>query len=85
MTVSAVAMAILLFLGEGKDYIAALGWDWLTALSSQVTIGWSWLIVIGTVVTFVLGYLLGRPPSADEQGQGEGQGGEATAPEGVGR
>jgi len=83
MIISAVAMAILLALGEGKDYIAALGWGWLTDLSSQVTIGWSWLIVIGTVMTFVLGYLLGRPPSADEPGQGERRGGEATAAEGA--
>jgi Na+/proline symporter len=83
MIVSAAAMAILLGLGEGKKYIAGLGWDWLTGLSLEVTIGWSWLIVIGTVMTFVLGYLLGRPPPAEEPGPGERRGGEATAAEGA--
>ena len=45
MTLSALAMAVLLVLSE----------------TGVVDIGWSWLIVIGTALTFLVGYLLGRP------------------------
>jgi SSS family solute:Na+ symporter len=44
MTVSTVAMAIVLILSE----------------CGVITLAWSWLIVIGTGITFALGYLLGR-------------------------
>lgn len=43
MTVSAAAMAVLLYLSK----------------SGTIGLGWSWLIVIGTVSTFVIGYVLG--------------------------
>jgi len=44
MTVSSVAMAVLLILSE----------------FNVLSLGWSWLIVIGTITTFTLAYLLGR-------------------------
>lgn len=43
MTLSAVAMAVLLYLSQ----------------TGRIGLGWSWLIVIGTVSTFTIGYVLG--------------------------
>jgi len=43
MTVSALAMAVLLWLSQ----------------TGQIGLGWSWLIVIGTAMTFGLGWVLG--------------------------
>ncbi len=52
MTVSAVAMATLLYLSQ----------------TDRLALGWTWLIVIGTTSTFVIGYVLGpvldRPAEA---------------------
>ncbi len=55
MTVSATAMAVLLYLSQ----------------TGRLALGWTWLIVIGTASTFAIGYLLGpaldRPAKAAPQ------------------
>ena len=80
MTVSAVAMATLLYFIHGavawtpvvRLFAGWHPWPVPATFALHLRLGWTWLIVLGTVMTFVIGYVLGpwmerrRPPPPDE-------------------